>query len=375
MSTTPEPSAPTSATPPPTRHRKTTFHWSWNALSLGSLVAIACLGWLMYQVRDVLLVLVGSIFMAYVLQPLVDRLSRLPLPRGRTLGRKRAAGVTVLLAVVGIGLALYWFVPILWIELQRLGRELPNYYRTVDEWLARMEARRGMGLPPDVWAAVSQEWHGLVERSASGVGQVAFKLVGTLGNVLGLLVVPIGAFYILADGGTLTRNFVEGLPASWRSKARLLLDEADRSLATYVRGQTLVVLVCGVLATVLFTLFGVRYSLALGVVAGIAEAVPFLGSVAVVGALVIVTSSEGLGRTLFVLGAYIVLNQLNNYVINPRLMSSRLELHPFIIILAVLAGSAIGGILGAVLALPVAALVVALGGALWGAGRPDSRAK
>jgi predicted PurR-regulated permease PerM len=209
----------------------------------------------------------------------------------------------------------------------------------------------------------------------SGILSHYWKADGTLGDLLGLLVVPIGAFYILADGGTLTRNFVEGLPVSWRPMARLLLDEADRSLATYVRGQTLVVLVCSIVAAVVFTALGVRYSLALGVVAGIAEAVPFLGAVAVVGALAIVTSSQGLSQMVIVIAAYVALNQVNNYVINPRLMSSRLELHPFIIILAVLAGSALGGFLGAVLALPVAALLVALGGALWGAGRPETRAK
>jgi predicted PurR-regulated permease PerM len=371
---TPQPAPGAPETSPSPRRSKPT-HWSWNALSLGSLVAIACMGYFVYQIRETLLVLVGSIFMAYVLQPPVDRLARLPLPRARTLGRKRAAGIVVLLAVIVLGFALYWFVPILWIELQRLGRELPNYYRTIEEWLARMEARRGMGLPPEVWAALQSEWHGLIERSATGVGQAAVRVAGTLGNLLGLLVVPIGAFYILADGGTLTRNFVEGLPASWRPMAGLLLTEADRSLATYVRGQTLVVMVCAVIASLIFTGIGVRYSLALGVVAGIAEAVPFLGSVAVVGALAIVTSSQGLTQMLIVLGAYIALNQVNNYVINPRLMSTRLELHPFIIILAVLAGSALGGFLGAVLALPVAALVVALGGALWGAGRPETRAK
>jgi len=76
-----------------------------------------------------------------------------------------------------------------------------------------------------------------------------------------------------------------------------------------------------------------------------------------------------------VLAAYVVLNQVNNYLINPRLMSARLELHPFIVILSVLAGSALGGFLGAVLALPVAALIVGLGGALWGAGRPEAKSK
>jgi predicted PurR-regulated permease PerM len=357
------------------RARARNLQWSWNALSLGSLVAIAVLLYIVYRIRDVLLILVGSIFLAYVLEPLVDRFSRLPLPGKRTLGRKAAAGIVVLLATVALGFALYWLVPVLWVELQRLGGELPNYYRTTENWLLDMERRRGMGLAPEIWSGLRNEWHGLIERSASSAGQTAFRLVGTLGNLLGLIVVPIGAFYILADGGSLSRNFVQGLPASWRPMARELLDKADRSLETYVRGQTLVVVVCSVLATLLFTLLGVRYSLALGVLAGIAEAVPFLGSVAVIAALAIIGSSQGLSHTVAVLAAYVALNQVNNYLINPRLMSSRLELHPFIVILSVLAGSSLGGFLGAVLALPVAALIVGLGGALWGAGRPEAKAR
>jgi predicted PurR-regulated permease PerM len=361
-------------TPAP-RGRAATARLSWNALTLGGLVAIATLLYILYRIRDVLLVLVGSIFLAYVLEPLVARVARVPLPRERALGRKAAAAIVVLLFTVALGFALYLFVPILWVELQRLGRELPNYYRTAEEWLLAMEQRRGMGLPPEVWSAARAEWHALIERSASGAGAAAFRVVGTLGNVLGLLVVPIGAFYILADGGALSRHFVEGLPASWRPMARQLLDQADRSLETYVRGQTLVVVVCSALAILLFTLLGVRYSLALGLLAGMAEAVPFLGSVAIFVALVLVGSSQGFSHTAVSLAAYLVLNQVNNYIINPRLMSSRLELHPFIVILAVLAGSSLGGFLGAVLALPTAALLVALGGALWGAGRPETKAK
>jgi predicted PurR-regulated permease PerM len=352
------------------------LYWSWNALSLGSLVAIATLLYILYRIRDVLLILVGSIFMAYVLEPLVDRLSRVPVVRTRFIvGRKLAAGIVVLLASVALGIALYWILPVLWIELQRLGGDLPNYYRATENWLLTMEQRRGMGLPAEVWSGLRGEWHALIERSAASAGQTAFRLVGTIGNLLGLLVVPIGAFYILADGGSLSRHFVEGLPASWRPMARELLDKADRSLETYVRGQTLVVVVCSALATLLFTLLGVRYSLALGVLAGIAEAVPFLGSVAIMGALAVISSSGGLSHTVSVLAAYLVLNQVNNYLINPRLMSARLELHPFIVILSVLAGSALGGFLGAVLALPVAALIVGLGGALWGAGRPEAKSK
>jgi predicted PurR-regulated permease PerM len=352
---------------PPKRLR---LSWSWDALSLGSLVGIAALLYLLYRLRGVLLVLIMSVFLAYVLEPLVAPLAKIPLPRDKKLGRKAAAGIVVLASTALIIFGLYWLVPVLWGELNRLGAELPRYYKLVEDWMRDMAARRGMGLPPEFWVTVQDQYHGLVQSWAGNASGWAMNAVVSIASLLGLVVVPIGAFYILADGGTLTHGFVQGLPQSWRPIATTLLTTADHSLETYVRGQTLVVLIVSLLATLLFTLLGVRYSLALGVLAGLAEAVPFIGSISVVLALVLVNWDQGLNQLAVVLGSYVVLNQLNNYVITPRLMSERLELHPFLVILAVLAGSSLGGFMGAVLALPTTAVLVGLGGALWGAGKP-----
>ncbi len=360
--------------PPTPRQKRLRFQWSWDALSLGSLAGIAVLLYLLYRVRGVILVLVMSVFLAYVLEPLVVLVARTPLPKGRALGRKAASALVVLLATGLIVLSLYWLVPVFWGELNRLGGELPRYYKLIEDWMRDMAARRGMGLPPEFWTSAQDQYHGLVQRTAAGASAWAMQLVQSLASLLGLLVVPIGAFYILADGGSLTKGFVDGLPQSWRTVAHTLLRVTDHSLETYVRGQTLVVLIVGLLATLLFTLLGVRYSLALGVLAGLAEAVPFVGSILVVSALVLVTWDQGLNQMTVVLVSYIVLNQLNNYVITPRLMSERLELHPFVVILAVLAGGSLGGFVGAVLALPATAVLVGLGAALWGAGRGPSPA-
>jgi predicted PurR-regulated permease PerM len=349
--------------------------WRWNALSLGSLVAIACLVWLLWQLKDVLLVLVGCVFFAYVLAPLVDRLEHLPLGRSRRLGRKPAAGITVLLATYLVVQAVISFVPVLWSDIQRLGGELPTYYTMGENWLRAQSDRHGMGLPSEVWDRVQLEWHVLLEKGAMYLGRSLTGVIGLAGSLLGLLVVPIGAFYILSDGPALAHGFVEGLPVTWRPMTHKLLEEADRSLETYVRGQTLVVLVASVLAVALFTTLGLRYSLALGLLAGMAEAVPFLGSISVVAALALVGSDRGLQFVLVSIGAYLALNQVNNYLISPRLMSAQLSLHPLVVIFAVLAGTSLGGVLGAVLALPTAALLVGLGGVLWGAGRPAKPAK
>ena len=340
----------------------------WNALSLGTLVALAFLAWLAWLLRDVLLILVLSVFFAYVLDPLVGRVSRLPIGRGRTIGRKTASALVVLLATYAVVQAVISFVPVLWAELKRLGEQLPTYYAISETWLRQQSEMRGLGLPSEVWERVIAEWHAMLEKGARHLTASLPGVLGWAGSLLGLLVIPIGAFYILSDGGTLARGFVAGLPVSWRDMAQKLLTEADRSLEIYVRGQTLVILVASGLAIALFTILGLRYSLALGLLAGLAEAVPFLGAISVVLAIALLTSESGFQHVLVAVVAYIALNQVNNYLITPRLMSQQLSLHPFVIILAVLAGTSLGGMLGALLALPTAALLFSLGGVLWGAG-------
>ena len=364
-----------SETPQVRAPKRLRLHWSWDALSLGSLVGIALLVYVLWRLRDVLLVLVASIFMAYVLEPPVALLARCPIGRQRCVGRKAAAAIVVLLTTFAVVLAVYWLAPVLWTEVNRLGSELPRYYQLIEVWMRDMAAQRGMGLPPEFWGAVQEQYHGLVQKSAQGASVWAFGALLSLGSLLGLIVVPIGAFYVLADGGTLTRGFVDRLPQSWRPIAQTLFASADRSLETYVRGQGLIILIVSGLGTLLFTLLGVRYSLALGVLAGMAEAVPFVGAISVVVALLLVNWDQGWNQLLVVLVSYIALNQINNYVITPRLMSERLEMHPFVVILAVLAGASLGGFLGTLLALPLTAVLIGLGGVLWGVGNSASKAK
>jgi predicted PurR-regulated permease PerM len=340
----------------------------WNALSLGTLVALAFLAWLAWLLRDVFLILILSVFFAYVLDPLVGRLARVPIGRERRLGRKPAAAIVVLVTTYAIIQAIVWFVPVLWSELRRLGGDLPTYYTYVEGWLRRQAAMNGFGLPNEVWERVTVEWHGMLDKWARHLSASIPGVLGWAGSLLGLLVIPIGAFYILSDGGTLARGFIAGLPLSWRDMAQRLLTEADRSLEIYVRGQTLVIFVASVLAIALFTVLRLPYSLALGLLAGLAEAVPFLGAISVILAIALLSSASGFQHVLVAVAAYIALNQVNNYLITPRLMGQHLSLHPFVIILAVLAGTSLGGVLGALLALPATALLFSLGGVLWGAG-------
>jgi len=151
--------SPQAARPP----KRLRIHWSWDALSLGSLVGIAALLFVLWRLRGVLLVLVASIFLAYVLEPPVALLARCPIGRKRCIGRKAAAAIVVLGATLGIVLGIYWLAPVLWEELNRLGGELPRYYQLIETWMRDMANRRGMGLPVEFWTNVQDQYHALVQ--------------------------------------------------------------------------------------------------------------------------------------------------------------------------------------------------------------------
>jgi predicted PurR-regulated permease PerM len=182
-----------------------------------------------------------------------------------------------------------------------------------------------------------------------------------------LLVIPIGAYYVLTDGGNLRRQLLLGLPPAWRPRVTMLIEASTDSLSRYVRGQTAVCFVTGILHSIGFAITGLPFWLIIGIMAGLAEAVPFLGSLVVVVTVAIVGLADSPRTAFFALFYYIVIgNQVANYLITPRLMSARLDVHPFVIILAALVGSSLGGPVGALIALPTAVVVQSVTRQMWG---------
>ena len=155
----------------------------------------------------------------------------------------------------------------------------------------------------------------------------------------------------------------------------MILSESTLALSRYVRGQTAVCLVAGIMHTVFFAIVGLPYALIIGILAGLAEAVPFLGSLVVVVTVAVVGLASEPRVGMLALAYYLIIgNQVANYIITPRLMSKNLDIHPFVIIMAVLVGSSLGGAVGALLALPAAVVLQTLALRLWGKPKTDELA-
>jgi predicted PurR-regulated permease PerM len=335
-----------------------------NTLTLArlTLLGLAILAMLaLWALRD-LAVLVGySVLLAYALLPIVRSIERVRLPRGRSLPRGFVAAV-VMLALVGV---VGWLVAL---TLPRLGAEATRFASNAPGILARIvddlhayAAERGFS--PWLDPAVERARAGLPELLQAVGGTIskgAAGLFGSIGRLLGLALLPLLAFYLLAESNAVRVSALRFVPEQARPEITRMGGAVDRALRSYVRGQAIVCVVTGLAVATGLGLLHHPVALLLGLLAGAAEVLPYIGFLVVAIAIALAGSSVSPLQALLGLAVYVGLNWLIGTFVTPRVMGRYLKMHAFVVTVSVLAGAQLLGAAGALLALPVAAVLQAV---------------
>ena len=333
--------------------------------TIGTFGFLAVAAWVLYQARIVVFILIGAVLMAAFLEPAVKWLSHGQI-RGRTIHRKLAAAIVMVVTALVIAGLVVIVAPSIWQQGKEFVSALPSFYESARARLESLESDSDF-LPEEVESAFEEEAARLMAQGGKLAAGWAFSQARQIFQLVTLLVIPIGAFYILTDGPNLRRWLLLALPPPLRPKLKILFEEGAVSLSRYVRGQTAVCIVAGIVHSIGFAIAGLPFALILGIIAGLAEAVPFLGSLVVILTVLIVGLAHDPKTALFGVGYYMIIgNQVANYIITPRLMSKNLDIHPFAVILAALIGASLGGPVGALIALPTTVVLLTLARRFWG---------
>ena len=325
----------------------------------GLLVGLLVIAWLMLNLfASVLLPFVAAAGIAYFLDPVATRLTRAGVPR------TFAAGMLVIALIAAALLFVLLLYPLIIAQAGLLIDRVPGYIGAVrifaDGVFVRLQTRLG----PEF---VDQRLRELVVGQAGEMlSYVAGMLRGVIGsgfaifNVLTLIVVtPVVAFYLLRDWAALIRGIDGWLPRRYAGVLRLQAREIDRILSAWVRGQAICCVVLALFYAVGLSMAGLDLGLIVGISAGLLSFIPYVGTIT--GAI----ASIGLAFAQFPtwtgvleVGAVFVAGQLlEGYVIYPRFLGDRVELHAVWVIFALFAGGAAFGFLGVLLAVPVAAVL------------------
>lgn len=325
-------------------------------LRINWLIAIFITGWVFYLLAPVLTPFVASALLAYVGDPLADRLQKYKMPR-------TLAVVTVfLLTFIVIALLLLLVGPLIAAQIGALFDALPEIARQVElVWLPTIlgwldiEAGQDIGIGPFLasYGEMFGSWSGKVLTSVSSTG-------GALAAaVLSLFLIPIITFYLLRDWDSIMLHLGALVPESQRDTVFKLAHESDEMLGAFLRGQILVMLSLAVIYSVGLSITGVQFAIAIGVVSGLVSFVPYLGlvfGIAIAG-LTVVLEPAPLWPLIGVVLTFTIGQAIEGTVLTPKLVGDRIGLHPVLVIFAIAAGGQLFGFFGILLALPAAAVL------------------
>ncbi len=321
--------------------------------------------WVFYALTGVLLVIVLAIFFAYLISPLIELVRKGLARRGRDgepLPLPRTAAIAVVyVAIFGsLGLGAWVLTPRLGVQMAEITQQAPTYLTNAKARADRLNSiYEELNLPPAVRKYANDAATTAINAVGLYVsGQAFANTLNLLGYLPYVVLIPILAFFFLKDADSFRRSALMMLPQGrirWRGDE--LFQDINSTLAAYIRAQLIACLLIGVICTVAFYVFGVRYALVLGLVAGMFEFIPLLGPVVVAALAGMVAGFDSPTKALSILAFLGVLRIVHDYVVYPRLIGSGIHLHPLAVILAILAGHELAGVTGIFLAIPVIAVM------------------
>ncbi|MFN7133640.1 MAG: AI-2E family transporter [Myxococcales bacterium] len=312
--------------------------------------------------RGAALPVFAAFALAYALDPLIDRLERLGLSRTVGIGGLFAASLA---GSVG---ALLYLVPALGAEFAKL----PEFFRNITRVaLPRLEAMVGVPLPTNVHdaaAAISQAGGGLTEKVLPKAAELAWQAAGgtasVVGTAVGLLVIPVLAFYLLRDYDELVAWARGLLPRRYEALVSRRFADVDAVLGAFIRGQLLVGAILSAIYSAGLSIARLDLAVVIGVVAGFGNMIPYVGTALGIGLALLSLAIGWLGtwQLAVVAATFVVAQLLEGLLITPRIVGEKVGLSPLAVMVALLGFSELFGFTGILLAVPAAAaLKVAAG--------------
>jgi predicted PurR-regulated permease PerM len=326
---------------------------TWHALIFGGvLVALAVL---VILTQEALAPYIVGLILIFLMNGLVDRLQRAGVPRwGGTL-------ITILALIAAIGAFVYFVLDALLDQLATLIANLPEIAIVIGDFL------RGLGLPENIEAALAAWIEGMPEAVpdllAGLLGIVASGVGGLVALVIAWAGIPFFIFYALSDSPALLKGLRSAVPGSFRTSVFAILKILGDVFGAWARGTAIIAGIVFVPFVIGFYLFGLfidpdigDYALLFAATLAISELIPIVGPIlALIPILVITAVIAGLPGVIAVGLLFVVIEQIDGAVVQPKVQGHVLDLHPAVILPALVVGSALAGIMGAILALPLTA--------------------
>ena len=334
---------------------------AWALLGIIGVAAVVL--FVVWRVRVIFPPLLIAATIVFLLNPVVSRLE------GRGLPRVAAAGAAYVAVAVVFGLVVLALSPLVGGQVSQLRDDFPHIRHRVEKFVDD-KARES---EVNDWPIKLPAYHRLVDELSPPQRDVRQQITrlrefgGTVLHITLVLVLsPIIAFYLLVDLPH-TKQVVQSLiPAGFRGEANLVGRKLGAALGAYFRGQLAVAVIVGLLCSIGLSIIHLRFAFIVGMIAGLFNVVPLIGPwIGGVPGVIIALTTGSPVKAVLVVAVMAGVQQVDNHFITPQVMQRAVALHPSAVMLALLAGGAVGGFFGLLLAVPVTAALRIIGAHVW----------
>lgn len=305
----------------------------------------------LYTIKEILAIIFIAWVLASALDPLVSKLHKYKIPRFLSI---LAIYIVMLLVLC---LIFFLIIPPLTEEITVLAKEFPKYYQPIVDFINNFKQTSvEYGYFDNVQKALQGIGNSL-SNATSGLYKTAAGFLGGLVMVLAVLVIT---FYMTIQEEGMKNFLLLILPVHYQPFIVQKINQIQNKLGSWLWGQIILMISIGVLSAIALSIIGVPYVLVLAVFAGFCEFIPIIGPIvsAIPAVIFSLTAMDGSPlKPILVIIAYIVIQQLENHILVPKIMNKAVGLNPIIVIVIMLIGAKLGGIFGIILAVPAATII------------------
>jgi predicted PurR-regulated permease PerM len=325
------------------------------------LLLLVC--WVLYVAKTALLPFIIGLVIAYLVLPLVNFLDgRMPSRlRDKDLSRPLSILIVYLIVILFIAGNFAFLIPPVVRQGQVLWKQMPQLAARGQalgaEWLGRYQEAIPLDIQQGIQSNLEELAGTIGEALQEGITRTVSVISTTVSFFLGILVIPFWLFYILNDETRVRESVLDLIPDRIEPDLLNILHITDDIFSAYIRGQLLLCLFIGAMATIGLLIVGVDFALLLGLIAGAFEVLPFVGPILGAIPALIVAVLQSPMTALWTLVVFIVIQQLENLLLVPKIAGESVKLHPALIMVVLVVGNEALGLWGMLLAVPLTAVV------------------
>lgn len=312
--------------------------------SIIRLLAVLLVLWLLFLIRDILAIVFLALIIAAALSPVIDKMAKRGIPRAFTI-------IVSYLLIIGLFAGIIYFVlpPVIG-QIRQMAEQLPGYFSHFTNFIEQL---RQFGVQAHLIDGSQQNLTALSDFLNQFTSQIFNTTRGFIGGFVALLTIMVLTLYLLLDEGGIKKFITALVPLKQKTQIVNIANKVGMGLGAWLRGQIVLAIIVGVVVYIGLYFLNVPYALTLALLAGVLEIIPIIGPIisAIPAILIALTISPT--AALIVTGFYILVQELENKLLVPKVMQRSVGLHPVTIIIVLLIGAKLMGILGILLAVPI----------------------